>query len=94
VVEGTTKVESICKHQCTEFAENWRKVHNGYLQKAVSCVKYKEPTSYTETTQYTKTIMKGTSMIYRTLHNKQLRDFGISCRFFFYDGTEHVMPTH
>jgi len=73
VVEGTTKVESICKQQCTErgeLTENWRKVYNGYLQKAVSCVKYKEPISYRETTQYTKTIMKGTSMIYRTLHNK------------------------
>jgi hypothetical protein len=57
-------------HRRGELIENWRKVHNGYLQKAVSCVKYKEPTSYRETTQYTKTIMKGTSMICRTLHNK------------------------
>jgi hypothetical protein len=53
-----------------ELTENWRKVHNGYLLKAVSCVQYKEPTSYRESIQYTKTIMKGTSIIYRTLHNK------------------------
>jgi len=53
-----------------ELTENWRKVHNGHLQEAVSCVKHKESTSYRETTQYTKTIIKGTSMTYRTLHNK------------------------
>jgi hypothetical protein len=53
-----------------ELTENWRKVHNGHLQEVVSCVKYKEPTSYRETTQHTKTTIKGTSMIYRTLHNK------------------------
>jgi len=32
-------------HRRGELTENWRKVYNGYLLKAVSCVKYKEPTS-------------------------------------------------
>ena len=48
---------------------------------------------YKETTQYTKTIMKGMSMKYRTLHNKKLRDWA-SHAVFFYDGTERVMQTH
>lgn len=49
-----------------ELTENWRKVYNGYLKKAVSCVKYNEPTSHKETTLYTKAIMNGMGMKYTT----------------------------